>query len=414
MNFQNKNVTVMGLGHFGGGLGVTKWLLAQGAKVLLTDIASENELELQLAELGTHPSLKTVLGEHRIEDFKNADVVVVNPAVPKPWENIYLRVAWDANVKVTTEIELLVGQLDRKRVIGVTGSCGKSTTAAMIHAALIESGITSHLGGNIGGSLLNKIDTISPKDVVVLELSSAMLWWLNKSGGWSPSVGVITNIEPNHIDWHGSFEEYKKCKELLFKHQKEGEISLRQDPLATFDGLKVLGKHNEQNASVALSAAIAMGANSDRARSGIENFNGLQHRLQFVCDGVYNDSKSTIPSATKLAVDSFENPSKLHLIVGGYDKKNDLSLLAEQAKRVSCLYAIGETKDSIFNLARKNVFCFESLDEAIIDASKRMVEGDVLLLSPGCASWDQFDNYEQRGEVFCKVATEVVRNQQVR
>jgi UDP-N-acetylmuramoylalanine--D-glutamate ligase len=407
MNFQDKRVTVMGLGRFGGGLGVTKWLLTQGAKVLLTDSASESALALQLDKLGTHANLQIVFGSHRMEDFTDTDVVVANPAVPMPWANTYLQAAWGAGVCVTTEIELVAMQLDRQNVIGVTGTSGKSTTASMMHAALCSAGKRCRLAGNIGGSLLGEITTILEDEIVVLELSSAMLWWLDKNGGWSPSIAVLTTIEPNHIDWHGSFEAYKTCKKLLFAYQVEGDISLTQDQGATFGGLTVLGKHNECNAAVAFLAVIAAGADPDLARAGIQQFRGLPHRLEFVRQGYYNDSKSTTPSATKLAVDSFDDPSKVHLIVGGYDKQVDLRALAEQANRVANMYAIGATQNEIAELATCPVDCFASLASAVAAAKKNMVEGDVLLLSPGCASWDQFENYEQRGNLFCKLVREV-------
>lgn len=407
MNFKDKRVTVMGLGRFGGGIGVTKWLLGQGAKVLLTDRASESALALQLDELGTDDNLQIVFGEHRVEDFTNTDVVVVNPAVPTPWDNTYLHAAWEAGVHVTTEIELVVAQLDRKNVIGVTGTSGKSTTASMIYAALCSAGKQCRLGGNIGGSLLGDLSSLLVDEIVVLELSSAMLWWLDKNGGWSPSVAVLTTIEPNHLDWHGSFEAYKKCKELLFVHQVEGDTSLTQDPDSTFDGLKVLGKHNERNAAIALLAVVATGVDPSLARVGIQQFRGLPHRLEFVCQGCYNDSKSTTPSATKLAVDSFGDPSRVHLIVGGYDKKIDLRALAEQANRVASMYAIGETQNAIAELATTAIGCFDSLESAVTAAKHNMVDGDVLLLSPGCASWDQFENYEQRGNLFSELVREV-------
>lgn len=413
MNFKDKQVTVMGLGRFGGGLGVTRWLLDEGAIVLLTDLATEDELSVQLELLGEHSNLRIVCGEHRIVDFTNADVVVANPAIVTPWDNQYLKAAWEQDIEVTTEISIVVSKLDRERVIGVTGSSGKSTTAAMIDAALSSAGFTSHLGGNIGGSLLDSISTFSPEDVVVLELSSSMLWWLDKTGGWSPHIAILTNIEPNHIDWHGSFDGYVTCKQLLFNNQQEGDIALTQDPDATFDGLSVLGKHNQRNAAVAFLAAVSLGADANQTRIGIQNFQGLPHRLQRVCDGFYNDSKSTTPTATKLAVDVFDKPSKVHLIVGGYDKQIDLTLLAKQSERVSCLYCIGTVGKQIAALATGRVESFESLEQAVLKAKQNMQGGDVMLLSPGCASLDQFANYEERGELFCSLVTSTTSPQQV-
>jgi len=405
MNPRGKQVVVMGLGRFGGGLGVTQWLLEQGAKVLLTDLASEDELSEQLSQLGTHPNLTVVCGSHPEHAFKSADMVIANPAIPAPWDNPFLRVAWDAGVEVTTEIHLVVHQLDRLKVIGVTGTAGKSTTAAMIHAALVGSDFIAHLGGNIGGSLLDQISSFNSNDIVVLELSSAMLWWLDEGSkkGWSPHIAVLTNIEPNHIDWHGSFRAYKDCKRAIFKYQIDGDTALVQDPCATFDDLSVQGKHNERNASVALLAAVAIGADERRARENICTFRGLPHRLQCVRSGYYNDSKSTTPSASKIAVDAFDDPTKIHLIVGGYDKHIDLTLLAEQSSRVACMYTIGATGNAILQLASGNVQECGTLEKSVSIARSNMQSGDVLLMSPGCASWDQFDNYEQRGELFCSL-----------
>ena len=141
------------------------------------------------------------------------------------------------------------------------------------------------------------------------------------------------------------------------------------------------------------------------ARKGICGFTGLPHRLQLVQPGCYNDSKSTTPSATKVAVDSFEDPASIHLIVGGFDKQIDLSMLADQSSRVSCLYTIGATGRKIEALANGKVQSCETLQKAVASAKENMTDGDVVLLSPGCASWDQFDNYEQRGEAFCSLVT---------
>ena len=285
-------------------------------------------------------------------------------------EQPFLQVAWESDVKVSTEIELVIQQLSPTQVIGVTGTSGKSTTVSMIHAGLEASGVRSHIGGNIGGSLLQSIADIDENDIVVLELSSAMLWWLEKAGGWSPHIAVLTNVEENHVDWHGTFEEYSRCKELLFACQSESDIALTQDSDATFSGLRVVGKHNERNAAIAFLAAIAMNAEPELVRRGIQNFRGLPHRLQEVGEGYYNDSKSTTPQATVLAIDAFADASKVHVIVGGYDKKIDLSLLAKQAERVGGMYAIGETAQKIESLANDNVHICKTLECAVSTAQQ--------------------------------------------
>ena len=392
---------VMGLGEFGGGVGVTKWLIEKGVQVCVTDLQNERALEASIQLIGQHPNLTYSLGGHVNSDFMDIDFVVVNPSVPMSKANPFLDIATSTGARLTTEICLLVEQLPRSQVIGVTGSAGKSTTASMIHAAFKQSEVKSWLGGNIGGSLLNELSKIKSDDVVILELSSAMLWWLDQhDSGWSPHVSVLTNVSPNHIDWHGSFEEYERCKQVIFKHQTEDDVALKKCSDETVFNLSVMGKHNEQNAQFALAAAKAVGLDVDVAKVGIQSFKGLPHRLQRVSERAVNDSKSTTPEATQFAVDAFEHPERLRLIVGGYDKKNDLALLAAQSEKVACMYAIGETRHQIAELTKGNCKVLDSLEEAVAQAMLDMQEADVLLLSPGCASWDQFKNYEERGRQF--------------
>lgn len=417
-DLKGRRVTVMGLGRFGGGAGVARWLADQGADVLVTDLQPAHKLGPSLDSIGDHVSAGRIalrLGGHDPQDFLGAEVVVVSPAVPRPWENSLLRAATAAGARVTTEIRLLVERLDRRQVIGVTGSAGKSTTAAMVHHVLCRGGATAHLGGNIGGSLLGDLSRIGPDDRVVLELSSAMLWWLCGEGrpdrgpGWSPSVALLTNIEPNHIDWHGSFEHYRRCKEAIFAHQVAGEAALRGEslPEARPVALRVPGIHNQRNARLAAAAAsCACGIDPADAESLLEDFRGLPHRLQLLAehDGkrFYDDSKSTTPAATLLAVESLGDPGRIHLIAGGYDKGADLGAVARLAGSLAGLYTIGATGPALAAAAGGHAAarCCGTLRAAVDDALRSMRRGDVLLLSPACASWDQFESYHHRGLAF--------------
>ena len=428
--FAGQRITVMGLGRFGGGLGVTQWLLRQGARVLVTDmlpqdkLASSHQSLLESLDADTRSRLSFRFGTHDESDFTSADLIIVNPAVAKPWENRFLSVARTAGVPVTTEIRLLVERLNRQRVIGITGSAGKSTTTAMIHHALNSIGACAHLGGNIGGSLLGSLDDIDhDRDWVVLELSSAMLYWLDTgvgydgARGFSPHVAVLTNLAPNHLDWHGSFEHYEASKRVIFKHQSRDDLGIdcthqgpgpeaAQGPIS----LAIPGAHNQQNARVAARAVSrALGIDPRTVAPHLTNFRGLPHRLELVTEvnGVryYSDSKSTIPEATLLAVKSFDDPGKVHLIAGGYDKKIDLSSIAQLAPHLAGLYTIGATGPQIAGAtSSRNLFQCDTLEVAVQCAADRAKEGDVILLSPGCASWDQFENYEQRGDAFANLA----------
>jgi UDP-N-acetylmuramoylalanine--D-glutamate ligase len=445
MDLSGSNVLVMGLGRFGGGLGVTRWLCDQGARVLVTDLDAAERLAEPLAQLRPLVDAGQVslrLAEHRESDFTSADLVVANPAVPRPWGNPYLRAAWAAHVPITTEIRLAAERLDRRRTIGITGSAGKSTTSAMIHHVLDRLTGRAHLGGNIGGSLLGSLEAIRPADWVVLELSSAMLWWLGDAvgdpsqHGWSPHVAVVTNVRPNHLDWHGDFHHYTESKRSILAHQKPGDAAITvvhpHDPSAewqeaagvermllepedaAFDQalhLAIPGAHNRLNARTAIRAVQAAMQDDTqttlaRAMEAIGSFPGLPHRLQLVHvhDGMrfFNDSKSTTPDATILAVDAFDDPAAVHLLAGGYDKGSDLAPIASLADRLGGLYAIGVTGPRLVAMNSKAIWC-ETLERAVNQALARMRRGEVLLLSPGCASWDQFTNYEERGETFARL-----------
>ncbi|TVQ52086.1 MAG: UDP-N-acetylmuramoyl-L-alanine--D-glutamate ligase [Phycisphaerales bacterium] len=414
-------VTVMGLGRFGGGLGVTRWLAERGAKVLVTDLAPADSLREPLRELQPlldSGAVTTRLGEHRADDFRTADLVIANPAVPRPWENPHLNAARDAGVPITTEMRLLVERLPRERVIGITGTAGKSTTAAMIHHALRRANLHSHLGGNIGGSLLASLETIQPADWIVLELSSFMLWWLGEGVGhrnataWSPHIAVLTNLSPNHLDWHGTFEDYAAAKENIFAAQTRDDHEIRGETAGTQPDddipLRIPGTHNQINARLALEAVHrATGLSPARLTSLLDDFTGLPHRLQLIAEyegqRFYNDSKSTTPNATELAVRSFGDAGCVHLIAGGYDKGSDLSSIAALASELAGLYTIGATGKQLAEAAggeSHDAWYADTLNRAVERAMARMKPGDVLLLSPGCASWDQFAHYEERGDHF--------------
>ncbi len=451
-----RQALVMGLGRFGGGAGVTHWLVEPGASVLLTDLSSADALQsaitpiVSLIEAG---SVETRLGEHRVEDFERADLVVANPAVPAPWDNEFLNAARLAGIPITTEIGLVAANLpSRERVIGVTGSAGKSTTSAMI-AHILERALDDEhvwLGGNIGGSLLPSLRDIGAQDWIVLELSSFMLHWLGQpaGSGWSPGIAVMTNLAPNHLDWHGSFEHYRESKAQILASQRAGDLALfgdestrrefsgwlvegvnaqapRRDESRGRIDLEIPGRHNQANAELACATAVsALGLERpSQLERALHDFRGLPHRLELVTAFApnpgdppirfFNDSKSTTPEAAMRAVDAIADESRkgarsIHLIAGGHGKGVDLSALAARASELAGLYAIGATGEALVGSAPSGGPAFHdgTLDRAFEHVMRRVRPGDVVLLSPGCASWDQFASFEERGARFACLACE--------
>lgn len=443
-DWKNKRVTVMGLGRFGGGVGVTRWLASRGAKVLVTDNAPPAKLQQALEQIADL-DVELRLGEHRESDFRQTDLVVVSPAVPD--SNSYLRTARDAGIGITTEINLFVERCPA-RVGGVTGSVGKSTTTAMI-GHVLERSLTNRrtwVGGNLGVSLLDSLDNITAADLVVLELSSFQLA-RTPAVRWSPHLAVITNISPNHLDWHGDFAAYVAAKLEIVRFQEPARDTIvigdhenlrhhldqtrgalagiwryaldKDTPTATCDDqrirwenvkLAIPGRHNLENAAAALTVAHVLGVESEQAVAALATFAGLEHRLQRVAvrDGVsyYNDSKSTTPEAAITAISAIDAP--LLIILGGYDKGSDLTPVAEfAAKRTrfaACIGKTGPTLVEAIHAAGGQAGLFANLPDAVIACRKRARPGDAVLLSPACASWDMFPDYRIRGDEFTRLA----------
>lgn len=437
-SYQGKHAIVMGLGRFGGGLGVTRYLLAQGATVTLTDMATAEELAEPLSQLGTHSRLKLALGGHDPALLDGAGLLVVNPAVPRPWENPLITAATERGIETTTEIEIAYRLLNPDRVIAITGSSGKSTTSAMTAKALTPFDPDGAiLAGNIGGSLLDQLHEIRRGADIVLELSSAMIHWLwgedRPNPPSAPKVACVTNYAPNHLDWHGSEDHYRASKQRLLEILPPTTTAVLGESVANWaeriqaavrivrdaeaiDNLIVPGKHNAINAACALACATALRpeADPDLLTDSIRGFEGLPHRLNLCVDTdtlrFYDDSKCTTPGATLLAVEAIREqfrPDQIHLIAGGYDKGSDLSPVAALAPSLAGLYTIGATGPALAAAAASNTHPCQTLEIAMKTIMDHARPGDAVLLSPACASWDQFTNYEHRGQRFAQLAREL-------
>jgi UDP-N-acetylmuramoylalanine--D-glutamate ligase len=427
--FKNKRVTVAGLGHFGGGIAVSRWLVSQGAKVLVTDQASPEKLADSVAKLGDLP-IEFHLGEHREEDFTSCDLLVTSPAIPPT--NPFLVAAKNAGVPITTEIRLFIERCPAT-IIGITGTKGKSTTTKLL-GLMLDKKFKTWVGGNLGGSLLEQLPQMEKSDLVILELSSYMLEHLRPIH-WSPHVALVTMISQDHIEWHGNVEAYIDAKKNIVRFQRPDDVAIlceENDESASFAtataarvvlyglksrkffNLKLAGAHNQLNAQAAFAAADVFGVNWDDAQDAIANFQGLPHRLELVyqSDGVsyYNDSIATIPEAAVAALESFP-PKRVIQIVGGYDKGLPLgamcAALTRRAKAVLCIGKTGPTIAATMSQAdipnAAAVYQCGDLPTAMKLAKQIAIAGDIVLLSTGCASYDQFVNFEARGEMFTKI-----------
>ncbi len=428
------HVTVVGLGRFGGGVGAARWLCEHGARVTVSDRAPAEKLGESVGALAGL-DIAFHLGGHEEADFLEADLLVVSPAVPM--EMPLLAAARERGVPATTEMNLLLQRCPAP-VVGITGTVGKSTTTAMT-GAVLAGARTPHVGGNIGRSLLPELGRIGPDDIVVLEISSFQLEWTPRIAV-SPRVALVTNLMPNHLDRHGTLDAYAAAKKNLFRFQGPDDVLILNaacaetrgwadeapgrvtwfDPAAEPFELIVPGAHNQANAQAAWAIARELGVPRERAAEALRGFPGLPHRLEFVAEraGVRycNDSKCTTPEGAIVALDAFP-PRTAVLLVGGYDKGVSFDALgAALAQRAKAVVALGATREKILAAVRRGAVpdapAMESADsfDAALAAAGRLAEpGDVVLLSPACASYDMFTNYEERGERFRELVNSLIR-----
>lgn len=434
-SLRNRRVTVMGLGRWGGGVAVARWLVEQGARVLVTDRDPAEKLADSLRQLDGLP-IEFRLGEHRESDFTSADLIV---ALAAPPTNPFLQAATTRGIPITTEIRLFIQRNPARRTIGITGTKGKSTTTAML-GKMLAPHFKTWVGGNIGASLLADLRNIKPDDVVVLELSSFMLEYLRPER-FSPHIAVVTMITADHLDWHGQVEAYVDAKRNIVRFQKPTDFAILPattipnagadaiESLARLTPAKIIrfadtdapfalnvpGPHNQLNAQAAFAAAVCLGITRDQAQHALTDFAALPHRLQLVheANGIrwIDDSIATGPDAAIAALNSFP-PNTVIQIVGGKDKTLDMTplaaALARRAKTTICQGATGPQIAALIRqaAARADVREAADLGSAIKLARTIARPGDVVLLSPGYASFDQHANYQARGQAFARLARE--------
>jgi UDP-N-acetylmuramoylalanine--D-glutamate ligase len=455
-----KRATVMGLGSFGGGIAAANYLAVHGAAVTVSDQKNEAELAASIQRLDSR--IELCLGGHDWSHFEDADIVVLNPAIAP--RNEYIQ-RLDATEKwLTSEIELFC-QLNPGRVIAVTGSNGKSTTTSFIYSMLQSAGVSSWLGGNIGVSLLDQVHEIQSTDWVVLELSSFQLHGLRRIG-FRPDIAVITNLAPNHLDWHETESHYFASKYAIVENQTSSDscvvngtdsrlvdwrpnsrvstfgapvgdhvvmlnsrVTIHVDNVCesfeTQFGDRFPGNHNRLNLQAAIAAVTSAGLSTEQIQSSIHQLSSLEFRLQREAEvnGILfvNDAKSTTPESAIAALNAFDRP--IVLLAGGSDKGVNLdefaTAIVQKTKAVAVMGAVAdqlaaaiETHASI-NVQETGgtthaplLAQLDSFEASFLWAVEHAQPGDVVLLSAGCASFGWFANYRDRGEQFARLVAE--------
>jgi UDP-N-acetylmuramoylalanine--D-glutamate ligase len=443
MDLNGKRVLVVGLGK--SGVASALFLKAQGARVTVSDTKSGDDLRNEIPVLLDH-GITVETGGHGERTFRGQDMIVVSPGVPVDAPPLVQARALGESV--IGEIEL-AAQFLPGPIVAITGSNGKTTTTTLAGEIMTAAGFSALVGGNIGTPAISLAEHAKPETVVVLEVSSFQLETIQT---FRPKVAVVLNVTPDHLDRHRTLEAYVDAKARIFENQqasdfavlnaddptclamaartraqvfwfsrqrevqqgawvRDGNILFRdragQKEIMQVSEIPLKGAHNLENVLAAACAGALMGCAPDKIRQAVRDFKAVEHRLEFVATirGVdyYNDSKATNVDATIKALESF--PANIHLILGGKDKGSDYTVLNELLRqRVKRVYTIGAAAAKIESQIKgAEVVHAETLENAIRKANAVAQPGDVVLLAPACASFDQFKSYEHRGKVFKEI-----------
>jgi UDP-N-acetylmuramoylalanine--D-glutamate ligase len=458
--FKGKKVLIVGCGS--SGVASAKFLVKQGARVMITDMKQRTELAEPLKVLGDL-KVEFEFGGHTERSFMGAEMIIVSPGVNVAHHQL-LQAVKTKGTHVTSEIELAVGELEQP-LIAITSTNGKSTVTTLIGELFKSDQKPAFIGGNLGTPLIEYVTEGQAGQVAVCELSSAQLELTEKM---VPAVAVFTNIDQDHLDRYGSMENYINAKKRLLKvcdrnswvvlnHdddvvrgfanecngkivwftmedpiKKGGEFAEKffgayfdaaknaivtkltgKDEVYTLEQFKLFGDHNKQNLMASICAARVMGVSQQAIQNGINQFKGLPHRLEYVRkkDGVYffNDSKATNIQSVQASLNAFKR-SPIILIAGGKDKNMDFAPLAQIVhSKVKLLILVGEAKEKI-NRALGDfaeTYLVGTFEEAVLMSFQKSRNGDIILLSPGCSSQDMFRDFEERGEYFKKLVNQL-------
>lgn len=435
--FENKKIFILGMAR--SGYEAAK-LLSKHNNILITD---KKEQELSKVQELENCGVDVIISDNPIDLLDDTfDFVVKNPGI-KLDHPIVVK-AEKLNIPVINEVEVAYHFLPEVKIIGITGSNGKTTTTTLTYEILKRAKLPVHLGGNIGYPLCSLVDKCKDGDILVLEISGHQL---HDMKDFKTDISVMTNLSEVHIDHFGSYDNYKYNKNLIFRNHtnkdlailnKENKdvmditknikskkvyfsskekadaciidnyINIYNEKVINIDDIKIKGMHNYENVMCAILVAKEFNVSNEVIKEVLTTFNGVEHRIEFVknINGVdfYNDSKATNVKSTQIALNTFKNPTIL--ILGGLDRGHSFEGLTEYLGNTKLIVCYGETKNRIKEFADNiNIDCYvvDDLESATKKAFELSSNGDTILLSPACASWDQFDNFEKRGDLFKQI-----------
>lgn len=433
---QNKRILVLGMAR--SGISASKLLAKYNNQIIITDLKDQEEKQIEeLKRLG----IDVIITENQDELVnEDIDLVVKNPAIRK--DNKAVLKAKKLNIPVINEIEASYKFLPEDiKIISITGSNGKTTTTTIIYELLKYKNNNVHLGGNIGIPLSSLVNEIKRGDILVLEISDHQLCDMYE---FKSDISVLTNLSEVHIDFHDTYENYKNMKKRIFNNHtnndiailnkdnidvinltedipskkiyfsskdnsdiflKDNKIIYNNEVIIDCDDIKIKGKHNYENIMVAIIISKMFNVSNDDIKDFLSKFGGVEHRIEYVRTlkgrKFYNDSKATNNKSTIIALDSFDEPTIL--LMGGLDRNIPFDEISTHLSNVKYIICYGETKSKIKEFADKNnisSIILDNLEDATNEAYKLSENGDVILLSPACASWDQYTNFEIRGNEF--------------
>lgn len=436
--YDNKKMFILGMAR--SGYEVAKVLAKHNCDIVITDMKEQdNDKVKELKEIGINLII-TDKPEDLLDDSFN--YVVKNPGI-KLDHPVCLK-ANSLNIPIINELEVAYHYLPKNvKIVGITGSNGKTTTTTLTYNILKEAGLPVHLGGNIGYPMCSLLERVKENDILVLEVSGHQM---HDFKDFKIDIGVLTNLTQVHLDHFKTYENYIKNKVKIFNHHTNNDIAILngnnldvldntkdikskkiyfsaykecdacikndaiyyKEEIIKLDEIKLKGKHNYENIMCAVIVAKQFNVSNDIIKKVLTNFGGVEHRLEYVktinSREFYNDSKATNVVSTIIALDSFNKPT--YLLLGGLDRGHSFDDLLPHMKNVKAVVCYGQTKDRILDFCNKNnITCYkkDNLEESIKKAYELSVDNSVILLSPACASWDQYAKFEDRGDEFKKV-----------